>query len=128
MKNYLNPFAKVAPFGLTAIAVLAAGVAQAETEVAASPPITEEVVAARAARRQEIADMSDAERAAHREQRRAAVAERGEPSAEARQARRERAGNMSDADRQAMRDRMAERRAAGGQRPGGFGGPGRRGG
>ena len=80
--------------------------------------ISEEVVAKREARRQEIANMSDEERAAAREQRRQADGKRGGSSDAEREARRERYRNMSDEERQAMRDRMGKGGASGGRRQG----------
>ena len=105
---------RVIPLSITTIALMVSCVVRAEEGAGSGPVLNEEVIAKRDARREEIANMSDEERAAAREQRREAKGERAGMSDADREARREKFKNMSNEDRQAMRDRMGDRQSAGG--------------
>ncbi|MCZ6711067.1 MAG: hypothetical protein O7B25_11950 [Gammaproteobacteria bacterium] len=113
MKIRKTPLLMLAPVGFMMVALAIPSVATANTTDGQvhRPGVTEEVIANREARRAEIANMSDEERTAAREQRRDSMSDR-----------RASRGDRSDADRQARRDRAGSRRGADGSGQRGAGG------
>jgi len=107
MKSFQKSLLALAPIACMFVGTGLASAASADDVVSTDPGvITEEVISTRKDRRAEMANMSDEERTAAREERRQSQGERSG-----------RQGGMSDADRQARKEKMQsmsneERRAA----------------